>query len=209
MRNEQVSQAKFALEIFQHVNDLRLNGNIQRGNGFIAHDKFRIYRKRPGDTNALTLPAGKLVRIAVGMFLHQPYPVQQLINPFALIVFGFELRVEIQRLADDIHYRHSRIQGGVGILENHLHFFAVWQQLFFGKPADILPVKNDFAFRGLIKPGDRPSNCGFAAAGFAHQAKGFVAQNMKVHVIHGFHNLLLLAQKPLRFIKILRQVFNL
>ena len=56
------------LQILKHIDDLRLNRNIECRNRFIAYNEFRIHGKRTGNADTLTLTAGKLVRIAVGVF---------------------------------------------------------------------------------------------------------------------------------------------
>ncbi len=47
------------------VDDLRLNRDVERGNGLIADDEFRIDRERPCDADTLPLTAGKFVRITI------------------------------------------------------------------------------------------------------------------------------------------------
>ncbi len=67
VRDKQICQLVFFLQILQQIDNLRLNGNIQRGNRLVADDKFGIQRKRAGNADALALAAGKLVRIAILM----------------------------------------------------------------------------------------------------------------------------------------------
>ena len=45
MGDEQIGQAELLLERTQKVDDLRLNGNVQRGNRLVAEDEIRIQRK--------------------------------------------------------------------------------------------------------------------------------------------------------------------
>ncbi len=40
VRYEQVGQTHFGLQILQQVDHLRLNGHIERRNGFVAHNEF-------------------------------------------------------------------------------------------------------------------------------------------------------------------------
>src|SRR5262249_6932970 len=62
--NEQIGKIEIATQVHEQVEDLCLDRHIQRGNGFVAHQKFRLYRKRAGNTDALALAAGELMRIA-------------------------------------------------------------------------------------------------------------------------------------------------
>ena len=63
MADEQIGQPVFFLKILKHLNDLGLQGNIQRRNGLIADYKFRLYGKCSCNGNPLTLSAGELMRI--------------------------------------------------------------------------------------------------------------------------------------------------
>ena len=42
MRNEDVGQADVTLQLLQQIEDLGLNGNIQRGYRLITNDQFRV-----------------------------------------------------------------------------------------------------------------------------------------------------------------------
>jgi hypothetical protein len=49
------------LQIFQQVDHLRLDGDVQRRNRFVADDEGGVRGQGAGDADALPLPAGKLV----------------------------------------------------------------------------------------------------------------------------------------------------
>lgn len=63
--DEQVGQPALLLQILHQVDDLGLNGHIQRGDRLIAHDHLGVQNHRPRQTDALPLTARKLVGIAV------------------------------------------------------------------------------------------------------------------------------------------------
>ena len=65
MGNEDVGEAKFALQPFEQADHLRLNGHIQRSRGFIKHQKIGMERQRPGNAHALPLAAGELMGVAL------------------------------------------------------------------------------------------------------------------------------------------------
>src|ERR1700759_2525228 len=56
--DEEVSQAKFALEVEKLVEDLRLDRNVERGDRLVADDEAGLDRQRPGDADPLPLTAG-------------------------------------------------------------------------------------------------------------------------------------------------------
>ena len=110
MRNEQVCQAQFLLQLVKHIDDLRLNGNIQCRDRFVTDDEIRIDGQRTGDTDTLSLSAGKLMRIAGSVLGIQSDVIHQLQDAFSPLFFCLIQFPDIQRLADDIRYRHTRIQ---------------------------------------------------------------------------------------------------
>ena len=63
--DEDIGQAHLPLQLAQQVQNLRLNGNIQRGNRLIADDKLRIHGQRSGNADTLPSPAVQLVGIGV------------------------------------------------------------------------------------------------------------------------------------------------
>ena len=55
--NEHISQMKLLLQTLKQVQNLRLYGNIQCGNGLIAKNQLWIHRQSPDDANTLPLTA--------------------------------------------------------------------------------------------------------------------------------------------------------
>ena len=62
VRDEDVGQPELVLEVLEQVEDLRLDGHVERGHRLVADDQLRIHGQRPGDADPLALPAGELVR---------------------------------------------------------------------------------------------------------------------------------------------------
>ena len=55
VRDEDAGDIESSLDVLEQVDDLGLDGHIQRRDRFVADDKLRIDRQRPGDANALFL----------------------------------------------------------------------------------------------------------------------------------------------------------
>ena len=72
-----VGQTELFLQIFQQVDHLSLDGNIQRGNRLIADDQGRLKGQGAGNTNTLALTAGKFMRVAVGKSRVQTHQFEQ------------------------------------------------------------------------------------------------------------------------------------
>ncbi len=66
VRDKKVRQIQLVLEFFQEIDDLSLNGYVQRGNRFVTDDKAGLDRERTGHTDSLTLPAAELMWIPIG-----------------------------------------------------------------------------------------------------------------------------------------------
>jgi hypothetical protein len=71
----------------------------------------------------LALAAGKLVRIAPHVLSLQAHCLEKLRHPFPQ-GFSFGQAVYDQWLTDDVAHGHPGVQGGVGVLEDDLHFPA-------------------------------------------------------------------------------------
>ena len=56
---------EFALELLEQVDDLGLDGDVERGDRLVGDDQLRVQRQRAGHADALALAAGELVREAV------------------------------------------------------------------------------------------------------------------------------------------------
>ncbi len=67
MGDEKVRQFELLLQIFQQVDDLCLNRNVERRDRLVADDETGFDRQGAGDADALALAARELVRIAIGV----------------------------------------------------------------------------------------------------------------------------------------------
>ena len=67
MRDEEVSEIEFFLQIHQKVDDLGLHRDIQGTDRFVANDEFRFDGQGAGDSDPLALPPTELVREAASM----------------------------------------------------------------------------------------------------------------------------------------------
>jgi hypothetical protein len=61
MADEEHAHFQAALQVQQEIQDLCLQGDIQRGGRFIADEEFRIRADRPRDSQPLSLSAAELV----------------------------------------------------------------------------------------------------------------------------------------------------
>ena len=85
---------------------------------------------------------------------------------------------------------HPRVQRGVRVLENHLHFTAVRQQRFAFQRIDALAFIVHFTSGGRQQAHNSASNRRLAAARLAYNAQGFAFEHLQVHAVDGMHRFL-------------------
>ena len=64
MRDEHVGQVALALQFAQQIDHLCLEQHVERAGRLVQHDEVRLQHHRARNADALTLAAGKFVRIA-------------------------------------------------------------------------------------------------------------------------------------------------
>jgi hypothetical protein len=64
MRDEYVRERQALAQLGKQVDDLRLNRNVESGDGLVRNDEAGLHRERTGDADALTLAARKFMRVA-------------------------------------------------------------------------------------------------------------------------------------------------
>ena len=194
--DEQVGQPHLLLQVLKHVDDLRLDRNVQRGDRLVADDELGVHSQGAGDADALALTAGELVRVAVGVLTVQADALEQG-DDLVMTLLGVGAQVvDIDALADDVADGHAGVQARVGVLEHDLHTAAVGQHingdLFLFVKQD-LAVVDDGAVGRLIQAQQGAARRGLAAAGLTDQAQRLALADGKAHVVHGLNVLLVLA----------------
>ena len=89
--------------------------------------------------------------VTIDVIVFEPYHVNKLTHPFIPFrLAGYQL-MKRQRCADDFADWLARIERGVGVLKDHLHFAPIRCKRLLVHLGNILPIINDLAFSGLIK----------------------------------------------------------
>jgi hypothetical protein len=184
MRDEQVGHVPLPLQIAQQVEDAGLDAHVQRGDRLVQDQDPRPQRQRPGDADALPLPAGELAGEPDGCVRVKAHGRQQLTDP----VWPARDLVYAQRLTDDFSDREPWIERGVGILEHHLQVPPQWPQPAIIQARELGAVQLDAARGRLLQPHEQPGHRGLAAAGFPDQAEapaGLEIQADAADRVHG------------------------
>ena len=176
----------FFPQVLEQVDDLCLDGNIQRSNRLVSYQQFRLHGERSG--NGHTLP------LAAGHFTGEFFQKRRIHAHIAELVLRFRAQAASGRLdmvdahgfRDDIRNLHTLIQAGGGILKNDLPF--CFQQLMVLTElclvTDIDPLIQDPAGSGLIHIHDAAGDCGFSGAGLSHQAEDLTFCHLKGNIVH-------------------------
>ena len=107
--DEQVRQVELLPKVLQQVDDLRLDGDIQRRHRFIQHQELRLDRQSAGDADALTLAAAELVRISRREIGLQRDSTEQFLHPFLSRPRCADPE-DYHRLFDDVLNGHAWIE---------------------------------------------------------------------------------------------------
>src|SRR5439155_23277839 len=208
MGDKEISQPEFLLQILQQIDDLGLDRHVQRRHRLIADDQLGLDGERARDADALALAAGELIRIASHVVRAQADGLQQLDDALFELPPGLGQSVNDQGFADDRADIHARIERGIRVLKDDLDVAA--QQAEFAGPElpDILAFKMNLARGRFDQAKHAASGGGFAATGFADQAKRFAAVDMKIDAVHRMHTAGALAEQAALERKFLGEVLD-
>ena len=193
VRDDDHADLLFAAQLAQQLQDLRLDGHVQRRGRFVGDDDFRLAAQRQRDHHALPHAAGELVRILLGaqFGLVDADLRQQLHGALGGLGLG-QVQVHLHGFHQLAFHGLQRIQRGQRILEDHadapaahaallrrrqrVDAFAVEQHLAAGQPA------------GRFQQADHGvADGGLAGAGFAHHAQDLAFLQAQGHAVHRHH----------------------
>ena len=185
MGHKKIGQVPLLLQIGQQVQHLGPDGNVQGGYGLIGDDEVRLHDQRPGHADALALAAGKFMGEPAGKFRQQAHIGQGFFHLFPAFLPGYPVSAGVETLADDVVHLGPLVQGGHGVLENHLDPAGdLLVQLPGDAPVDLLAVKEDFSPGGGMDADDGPADGGLAGAGLSHQAEGLPLVDVEGYPVH-------------------------
>ena len=200
MRDEHDGGVDAILEVAQQVEDLRLNGHVERRGGLIGDDELGAACKRHGDHDALAHTAGELVRehlvdaLAVGDADH----LKELDGACLDLLFVVALFVvQGDDLIDLVADAEDGVQRGHRLLEDHgdevaaqvLHHGVGCLRHVVGLVAEVQAdlAFNDLTLRTLQKLHDRKTRHGLAAARLTHNAHRLADGDIEGDAVHGVH----------------------
>src|SRR4029079_14480760 len=126
------------------VDHLRLDRDVESGDGLVGDDQLRPKRERSSHADALALAARELVGEAVVVLGREAHGLEQLLD-LRLAFLAVADAVDLERVAHDRANALARVQARVGVLEDHLHLAAQWAQGAGPEPADRGSLEDDVA----------------------------------------------------------------
>ena len=169
-----------AADVHEQPQDLGLGGDVQRAGDLVAQQDIRLHRHGPGDGEALALAAAQLPGIAIHQFGGQVHHRGQRLRVHP--------RVPTPKAAhgagDGIQDGLAGIEGGGGILEDHLH-----RPVFALRPpkAQGLAVQRKRSGGGRLQAGDQLKQRALSAAAFARDAQYLAVLQPEIDALQRFY----------------------
>ena len=192
--DEQHRHVEAPLQALEQLQDLRLDGHVERRGGFVGDQQGGLVGQRHGDHDALALAARQLVgkgrQAALGF--GQTDQVQQLQGALPRRRLSHPL-VQAQGLAELLLDGMQRVQGGHGFLEYHCDAVAAHRAHGGGGGAEQLPPFEPHAAAGVRGGGvgqqlqDAQRGDRLAGAGFADQRHRLALLDGQRQALDGVH----------------------
>ena len=191
MRDKEDRCAVLPIDLFQQLQNLRLDGHIQSGGGLVSQQQLGTRDDSGGDHDPLEHPARQLV----GILVIDDLRVRQFClrhggqGCFFPLLGGF-LGVDAQRFLHLGADLHDRIQAGHRLLEHHSQVGALAAaQFLWGAVQEIQAVQQDAAgairFSLWEQAADGHGSDRFAGTGLAHQADDGPICHREADALHG------------------------
>ena len=103
VRDEEIGEVHRLLKALQKVDNLRLDRNVESGNGLVTYYELRLYRECSSNTDSLSLSAGELVRISLVVVVTQTALIHEVENVILNLLLRYDA-VYKHRLGDEITY---------------------------------------------------------------------------------------------------------
>lgn len=186
--NKEHGQIQFVAQFEEKIENLGLDGNVQSGYRFIREHQFRFGCEGAGDGNPLSLTT----REFVGIFPHEAGVEADPFHDFSHFadqtVSGVaETPTLAECLGEGRVDGHAGIEGGVGILKDHLEVETPFLDGGGPQGAEILSLEENFAGGGRLELHDGAGEGGFAAAGLPDESQDLTLFNPEADPIDSAH----------------------
>jgi len=185
-------QAVLVAQALDQVDDLRLDGDIQRGSRLVGYEQLGLACQGHGDHGSLAHPTGKLVWVIgqAELGLGDSHLVKQLRRAVARLSRR-HAQVRLQRLSELPPDGQHRVERSHRVLEDHAdlraadlaHLVVVHLQQVAAK--EKRRTSGDFRRRRRQQAQHGEHGHAFSTAAFSHQANGLVFIHGEGNPVHG------------------------
>lgn len=185
VRDEEVCEPFLLLQAHETIQDLGLDGDIERTRWFVEDDEPWVQAKRSRERESLSASSRELMGILLERTFGKPDHREQVGHAVLELLFrdGWELRAD--RFADDLPHPHPGVEGTDGILENHLDLPAPLTQRTSAKSCDVLSFELDLSGCDIVEARDQPAKRRLPRTTFPNQAQGLSGSNLQRHAVDG------------------------
>ena len=188
VRDENHGDSHIFHQIGEQVENLALDRDIECRDRFIRQQQSRARRYGAGNGDALTLAAGKLMRVLIHVLRAEPHALHELGHSILTTAAGERLALP-QRLGQGGEDTEARVKRSIGVLEHHLEIQTAAAHLARRQGCEVCAIQHNAPTRHRLKLHDGPGKGRLTAAALAHQAKDAPTSDREAHIIHRAHHL--------------------
>jgi hypothetical protein len=184
MGDEEITETQPFLKVFEEVQDLCLNGDIQGRDRLIADKQGWADTEGPGDSDSLPLSATELMRITLSCRRGDSHHHHQIGHP----VLAFATSPDTygpQSLFNALPHGHAGVERAIRILENDLHLLPKRLHFRRAEATDVIAAIDDLSLVRLEKFKDQSAYGGFSAPALPHEAQGLPRLDLEIYAVHG------------------------
>jgi len=185
--DEEVADAELALQVHEQVEDLALDGDVERRDGLVADDEVGLERERTGDSDALLLATRERGRPSVAQRRIDADSGQQRVCPAAPLG-GIMQAVDGPGLGDDVVRTEARVKGSSRVLIDELDVATHASQLFAAQGEEIHAAEHGRPGVRIDETEQQPRGRRLARTGAAHQAVRLAWLDGEIDVVDGAHD---------------------
>ena len=178
MGNDNDGDAKLLVDLSQKLQHLLGGVRVEGAGGLVRQQKLRISGQRSGNTDALLLATGQLLRVVVTA-IAQTNELQQLLD--SSLAFTLRHSGKLQGVFNVSRSCTRRQQ--IKLLENHADASSNIAQLLFRHTNNVGFADQNLPTSGSFKAVDHTNKGGFAGARVADNANDFARLDRQVNVV--------------------------
>lgn len=184
--DEEVRHAGLGAQVGEQVEDLRLDADVEGGDRLVEDEQPWFECEGAGDGGTLALAAGQGAGPGTALALVQAHLVEELRHASASAV-GVPGEVGAQEFLDGRLDRLLGVEGGVGVLEDHLHLACSGLAGSASGAGGLagLAVQGDTARGRALQAGDHAGDRGLARPRLPHHGQRSSRRQGEADVVHG------------------------